>query len=483
MPVAALSLSAWLWDLNRMQLGWVVLSAALLAQGVGWWLNRKDNPEDSVSTQRFVAILLSTLGIGLVLTGDVLYLAFIAESVALFWGAARRKSSLLFGFGVAVQLVVVFIFLLRFPEDRLAGVDSVSMLPDLAAIGAAGFIGFRLMAEKGRRVFLTGAYVGLMAIIGWELREQPSVLYLAFLLLAVATRAIAARIGDLVLENLSYLAFGLVLLFFLFGLESGRTIMGGDYTLLVDVAALLGAIYLGLNTSKTDIRLAFFAGAYLGLLAIFGRELREHMTVLSLVLLGVAVLTQAVAARVKGAFWSGMANLPMLIAVAFFGNGFESGRSLLGGDVASFVDLATVGGAAYIGTLLASERGKAIYLYGAYLGLLFWVGRELYPFEQGQAWMSLAFGLQGAAALVAGFLLERSALQKLGVTTLLLVVGKVLLVDMAAVEPIWRVLLLFVFGGLFLLLSKFVQGRKLRAHDVAVDPPGTAAQPSSPGME
>jgi uncharacterized membrane protein len=74
--------------------------------------------------------------------------------------------------------------------------------------------------------------------------------------------------------------------------------------------------------------------------------------------------------------------------------------------------------------------------------------------------MSFAFGVQGALALLAGLILDRPALQKLGVGTLLLVVLKILLVDMAAVEPIWRVLLLFVFGGLFLLLSRFVQGRR-----------------------
>ncbi|MBT8396237.1 MAG: DUF2339 domain-containing protein, partial [Gemmatimonadetes bacterium] len=104
--------------------------------------------------------------------------------------------------------------------------------------------------------------------------------------------------------------------------------------------------------------------------------------------------------------------------------------------------------------------GKRLYLFAAYVGLLVWTARELYPFEQGQAFMSFAFGIQGSAVLVAGLLTDRSILQKTGVATLLLVVGKVLLVDMAAVEPIWRVLLLFVFGGLFLLLSKFVQGRR-----------------------
>jgi len=161
MPLAAITFSAWLWDLSRVQLGWVVLGVALLVQGVGSWLVRTPDPEDSASTQRFVAILLSTFGLGLILTGDVLYLAFVAEAVALFWGARRRESRLLLGFGVAVQVLVLLIFLGRLALGRFAGWDLVTPGPDLIAIGAAGFIGARLVGEKGRRILYTGAYLGL----------------------------------------------------------------------------------------------------------------------------------------------------------------------------------------------------------------------------------------------------------------------------------------------------------------------------------
>jgi uncharacterized membrane protein len=39
--------------------------------------------------------------------------------------------------------------------------------------------------------------------------------------------------------------------------------------------------------------------------------------------------------------------------------------------------------------------------------------------------------------------------------TLLLVVGKLFLVDLSELETIWRVLLFLGFGGLFLLLSYY----------------------------
>ena len=460
MPLTAISFSTWMWDLSRFQLGWAFLGAALLAQGVGWWIAQTHDSEDSATTQWFVAILLSTVGLGLVLTGDVLYFAFMAEAAALFAVAARKRSRMLFGFGVAVQLLVLGIFVFRLVVPRLFLEDGISPVPDLAAIAIAGVVGARYMGVTGRKVFLGGAYLGFLAITAWELRNHLSLLYLAFLVEAVATRVVASRFKDRFLEGLSYVAFGLVVLFFVIGIQSGRTILEGDVTLLVDVAALLGAVFLGTHASSQDLRRGFFIGAYLGVLSLLGRELMDYSGVLYAVFLVTAVVTQTLASRGKSSFWVGVGHLPMLVALGFFASGFEGGRNLLTGDLISLVDLVAIGTAAYIGTLLTGRQGRNLYLLASYVCLLMWTGRELYPFQQGQALMSFAFGLQGACVLVAGFLMDRPVLQKIGVATLLLVVVKVLLVDMAAVEPIWRVLLLFVFGGLFLLLSKFVQGRK-----------------------
>jgi len=47
-----------------------------------------------------------------------------------------------------------------------------------------------------------------------------------------------------------------------------------------------------------------------------------------------------------------------------------------------------------------------------------------------------------------------------------------LLVDLAAVDPIWRVLILFLFAVLFLALSKLVQSRRARGSEGGEGPPG-----------
>jgi hypothetical protein len=252
MPLVGLLLSAWLWELSRPDLGWAFLGAALLAWAVGSVLSRTTDPEGSAETQRLVSVLLSTVGLGLVLTGEVLYLVFIVEAVALFAVGSRKDNPPLVGMGTLVELVVICLFLVR--------------------------------------------------------------------------------------------------------MAMGSRLLGGDVSALFDLAAVAGAALIGGQLRRPDARGTFFVGAYLGLLA--------------------------------------------------------------------------------------------------------WTARELAPLEQAQALTSLAIGLEGTGILVAGWVMERSFLQQMGMATLLLVVAKVLLVDLAAVEPMWRVLLLFLFALLFLVLSKFVQLRR-----------------------
>ncbi len=251
-PLAAIAFSAGLWDLPRGQVGWVFFGTALLARWFGWWVSGREDPEGSARTQSHVALLLFTVGLGLALSGDLLYLAFIVEAAVLLALGEQKRSQVLRGLGGMVQLVVVALFLRR-------------------------------MGEEG---------------------------------------------------------------------------------------------------------------------------------------------------------------------------------TLLKGDLSSLLDLAAVGGALLAATRL-SDRDERGLLFGAsYLGLLGWTARELLPLEGGQAWVSLAFGVEGTALLAVGYLAVRPSLQKVGLATLFMVVAKLLLVDLAAVEPIWRVLLFGVFGGLFLVLSRLAQGRR-----------------------
>ncbi len=103
---------------------------------------------------------------------------------------------------------------------------------------------------------------------------------------------------------------------------------------------------------------------------------------------------------------------------------------------------------------VAGRKTALVYRIAAHAALLAWFWRELGPLPGSpDAYVTVAWGLTGAAMFVAGLRRDHTYLIRGGVATLFLVVAKLFLWDLAALDPLWRVLLFLGFGGLFLLLS------------------------------
>ncbi len=96
------------------------------------------------------------------------------------------------------------------------------------------------------------------------------------------------------------------------------------------------------------------------------------------------------------------------------------------------------------------------YWLAAHVALLALIYRELLPFEGGQAFVTALWTFYAIALLVAGLRLDRSVLRTGGLMTLALVVGKLFLVDLRNLDPLWRILLFLGVGALFLLVAYFV---------------------------
>ncbi len=113
---------------------------------------------------------------------------------------------------------------------------------------------------------------------------------------------------------------------------------------------------------------------------------------------------------------------------------------------------------AVVSTLAFSSAGaRAIYRASAHAALLAWMWCELSPLANGEAYATIAWGIYASVILVAGLRTGRVWIVRAGVATLLLVAAKLLVVDLAEVEAIWRILLFLGFGGTFLTLSYFLQ--------------------------
>jgi uncharacterized membrane protein len=107
---------------------------------------------------------------------------------------------------------------------------------------------------------------------------------------------------------------------------------------------------------------------------------------------------------------------------------------------------------------LAGLRDARIYRFAVHAAVLAWFWRELSLWPSGAAYVSAAWGVYSLALLVYGLRLRLDLLQKTAVATLLLVVAKLFIVDLAALEALWRIVLFLGLGGLFLLISYMLQG-------------------------
>ena len=106
---------------------------------------------------------------------------------------------------------------------------------------------------------------------------------------------------------------------------------------------------------------------------------------------------------------------------------------------------------------LRENSSKLTYRLVAHLALLGWFLYEFSSLENGQAFVSVAWGFYAIGILILGFMKDLNWLRIAGMGTIFLVVGKLFLVDLSKLEAIWRILLFIGFGTVFLMIGYYVQ--------------------------
>ncbi len=106
---------------------------------------------------------------------------------------------------------------------------------------------------------------------------------------------------------------------------------------------------------------------------------------------------------------------------------------------------------------LKEGQGRLPYLVMAYLGMMVWWVREISTLPNGDGFVSIAWGVQGAALFIIGLQRNTPAVFRVGFGTLVIVALKLLILDLADLDTIWRILLFMGIGAAFLGLSFKVQ--------------------------
>jgi hypothetical protein len=110
-----------------------------------------------------------------------------------------------------------------------------------------------------------------------------------------------------------------------------------------------------------------------------------------------------------------------------------------------------------VSVLFRLREVRYTYQLIAHIAFLGWLLKELSALPNGQAYVTIAWGLYAIALLIIGLRLNLSQIRAAAMVTLLVVVGKLFLVDLAMLKAIWRILLFFSFGVIFLVISYYFQ--------------------------
>ena len=450
--------------------GAVVLGVGLIAGGfrlaatsVGW--------SRSLSLGGVVVLVLSAVGantgLDLVRPGTALFLVAVVFAAMLVVARRLRYQSvatvaavtgILFPLGMlagsdlpdlvvagwvsAVVVVVTVVGLIsRWPILRLVG----SVVGALTLLGLAVEVGGGLGQMEQALAFAMLAAVGLAIWIGPSLATKFGAHYGGMLLsldhrsvlyLPSWSFAVVAALGDFDSRRVAG-AVGLLLTagYLVAALLAAPTVARRLYASHVLAAGTLLSVSLAVLTDSPALLVAISIQA-VGT-AYLGRRFNDVMLKVNAAALGVVAL-----------LWSG---------ISITGGWLETLD--LGDHLGNLVVVLLIIGAAVLARWEAVARGDGVDDLSRPLTVigwawaLGWLAAVLIHSAQGQVLVSIVWATAAAGAIVYAVKRDDGLVRVLGLTTLIIVLAKLLTIDLAAVDTLWRVGLFFVIGAGLLRLG------------------------------
>jgi len=135
---------------------------------------------------------------------------------------------------------------------------------------------------------------------------------------------------------------------------------------------------------------------------------------------------------------------------------FTVGMSFWGLDGVTQLAFIAAGGM-LVPRWIEKEDIRMVYRIVCHILFLIWTYQAFSIFENGQAWVTVSWGVYGVALLILGFIRYGRSMRLAGMSTIFLMVGKLFLVDLSQLQAVWRILLFMGFGAIFLFLGYYWQ--------------------------
>ena len=283
------------------------------------------------------------------------------------------------------------------------------------------------------------------------------VLFAVLTLQMVAFHFLTYRSGDETRRSAAHLfsiAVGAWLLERIIGYDTYGTALINPRA-LADVWAIAAAIGMSYLFKSELSRRAYFLGGYFLLAGWFCRELDGNT--LFILLTTQAAVFHMLTYKGSDAIRRMAAHVfSILLGLWLVNRMLDRGTTetaiVNSYAIVNFLAIAVAAGAAWISKIDWERGGYAIAAHVLFMG---WLLSELSTLNEGQGYVTIAWGIYGALLLVIGLRRNHHRLRTVAVATLFAVVAKLFLVDLANIETIFRILLFMGFGGVFLALSYY----------------------------
>jgi hypothetical protein len=229
---------------------------------------------------------------------------------------------------------------------------------------------------------------------------------------------------------------------------------------LTIIGMLFVTAYFLQAEKKSEVQPAYWLIAHLALLLWWRRELQQFE------LPGLVTLSWAVhafwfhwdARRQEPVLLRGLPHLlSLFVTFLLFEQLLRHQLATAVFNPESFFTLAIIGlifTTSYLFTDKEELYFSMAYRLAMHVALLTWFWQEFSQLS-GQGLVTIMWGIYAVILLSIALYLRHQLLRLVALATLFALVGKLFLIDLVLVEPVWRILLFAGFGGLFLFISYF----------------------------
>lgn len=460
-PLLGLSYSAFIWpNLSSDSWGWISLGISAVYFLTSYLIRKIPEFKTLKYTHILIAVSIFNLAIVLLLDGNMLLFSLAVEAMILHLLSARLSDKVISRLAHILHFVIFFWMVIRLGmagewhnSTDFIGKPFTDLWVILTFIASC----LKQRTQDFKRLYAMASIFLFTALVLNELSGNIELFIISSE--AIFVFGISRISKDSIYKLASHVIFGLLVFLMLPNLNSiqNNPQNGLNILTLTNIWSIFLAYIVYAVSESLIVKRCYLLAIILGFALIIVREFTFNIEYVLLTFEAGLVLyfTKSVKDKLIQSY-SHMffAILGFMLVNRFAMYSVGSSETVVFNWIA-ITNLWFILMIAFIPKFIINKENQLIYRIAAHISFLSLLAIELSRLDNGQGWVSISWGVYGISILLIGLRKNIPRFRIVGLGTLMLLVGKLFLVDLAKLETIWRVLLFIGFGGIFLLLSYY----------------------------